>query len=176
MEVHFLMAKFSPQEKVQAVRRYLEGNEGHKKIAKSIGVSRGVFHNWIKLYQHSGESAFEKRYTSYSAEFKLDILNYRNEHGTSVGETAAIFNMPSASMILKWQNAFDLGGFDALQPKKKGRPSMKKDQKKKNQLVEGSQEALLAELEYLRMENAYLKKLNALVQEERKSQNVKKQK
>ena len=44
---------------------------------------------------------------------------------------------------------------------------------KKEQPVEGSQEALLAEIERLRMENAYLKKLNALVQEERKSQNVK---
>lgn len=171
------MTKFSPKEKVQAVRRYLEGNEGHKKIAKALGISRGVFHNWIKLYEHSGESAFEKRYTSYSAEFKLDVLNYRNENGTSVGETAAIFNMPSPSIILRWQSAFDLGGFDALQPKKKGRPSMKKESKKKQQPEEeGSTEALLAEIEYLRMENAYLKKLNALVQEERKSQSVKKHK
>ena len=47
-----------------------------------------------------------------------------------------------------------------------------KKETKKEQPVEGSQEALLAEIERLRMENAYLKKLNALVQEERKSQNV----
>ncbi|USK32354.1 transposase [Bacillus sp. F19] len=40
---------------------------------------------------------------------------------------------------------------------------MKKEPKKSTH-VEGSVEALQAELERLRMENAYLKKLNALVQ------------
>jgi len=58
---------------------------------------------------------------------------------------------------------------DALQPKKKGRPSMKKETKK-TQLVEESIEALRTENERLRMENAYLKKLNALVQEKEKLQ------
>ena len=37
--------------------------------------------------------------------------------------------------------------------------------------AEGSVEALQAELERLRMENAYLKKLNALVQNKEKSPN-----
>ena len=32
------MAKFSPEEKIQAVRQYLDGNEGGKTIARSIGV------------------------------------------------------------------------------------------------------------------------------------------
>ena len=50
---------------------------------------------------------------------------------------------------------------------------MKKESiKQKNQtLVEGSVEALHAEVERLRMENAYLKKLNALVQAKEKSPN-----
>ncbi len=48
---------------------------------------------------------------------------------------------------------------------------MKKDSKEqKNQtLAEGSVETLQAEVERLRMENAYLKKLNALVQNKEKS-------
>jgi transposase len=48
---------------------------------------------------------------------------------------------------------------DALKPKKKGHPSMKEESKKPTP-VEGSIEALQAEIERLRMENAYLKKLN----------------
>ena len=74
-----------------------------------------------------------------------------------------------------WKHLFETQGIDALQPKKKGRPSMKKETKK-NQPVEGSEEALQAEIERLRMENAYLKKLNALVQEKEKSQNKTKRK
>jgi hypothetical protein len=58
---------------------------------------------------------------------------------------------------------------------KKGRPSMKKETKKPTQ-VEGSVEALQAEIEHLRMENAYLKKLNALVQNKEKLRSKSKRK
>ena len=96
-----------------------------------------------------------------------------NEFGTSVRETAAIFNIASHSTILSWQKSLELHGMDALRPKKKGHPSVKKESiKQKNQtLVEGSVEALHAEVERLRMENAYLKKLNSLVQNREKSPN-----
>ncbi|MGW6233732.1 helix-turn-helix domain-containing protein [Peribacillus butanolivorans] len=87
-----------------------------------------------------------------------------NEYGASFSETAVHYNLPSDSTLLKWSNQLKEGGIDALKPKKKGRLSMKKETKKTSP-AKGSQEALLAELEYLRAENAYLKKLNALVQE-----------
>jgi transposase-like protein len=115
------------------------------------------------------------RYTNYSVEFKMNVLKFMNETGSSLLETAAKYNISAPSTILKWKNVLEEQGVVALYSKKRGRPSMKKETKKK-QPVEGSQEALLAEIERLRMENAYLKKLNALVQEERKSQNAKKRK
>jgi transposase-like protein len=173
------MAKFSSEEKIQAVRQYLNGNEGGKTIAKSIGVHPSILHQWIKQYELFGEDAFEKRHTSYPLQFKLDVLNYMNEQGTSIRETAAIFNIPSYETLRKWKVAYETGGYDALQPNKKGRPSMnnKNSNKTKNQApVEGSIEALQAENERLRMEIAYLKKLNALVQNKEKSPNKTKRK
>jgi transposase len=173
------MAKFTAQEKIQAVKRYLEGTEGHKTIAGTIGVTPGVFLNWIRQYQYHGERALIKSYTTYSVEDKLKIINYMNEHGTSIRETAAIFNIPTHSTLSKWKNQFETEGVDALIPSKKGRPLMRKEnqkESKKQAPVEGSLEALQAEVERLRMENAYLKKLNALVQNKEKTPNKTKRK
>ena len=121
------------------------------------------------------EAAFKEAYTNYSIEFKMDVLNYINEMGASIEEATAVFNIPASSTVSNWKHLFETQGIDALQPKTKGRPSMKKETKK-NQPVEGSEEALQAEIERLRMENAYLKKLNALVQEKEKLQNKTKRK
>ncbi|WP_423243515.1 transposase [Bacillus thuringiensis] len=115
----------------------------------------------MRRYESSGENAFEKHYTSYSTQYKLDVLNYMNEQGTSIRETAALFNIPSYETLRKWKIVYETGGLDSLHSKKKGRPTMK--DKKIKPVVEGSIEALQAENERLRMKNAYLKKLNALV-------------
>ena len=165
------MAKFTAEEKLQAVLRYLEGKESFREIAKSLGADDKTIRVWMKQYEYHGVEAFIKRYTNYSAQFKLDVLNYMIEQGTSLNETAAIFGIAAPSTIIQWRKQFETHGFDALQSKKKGRPSMKKDSNKqpKQTPVEGSPEALQAEIDRLRMENEYLKKLNALVQAKGKS-------
>ncbi len=173
------MAKFSSKDKIQAVKRYLEGTEGGKTIANSIGVHPRELYQWIKRFEFSGEKAFEKRYTTYSLEYKLDVIHYMNENGTSIFETAAIFNLPSDSTLWNWQHIFETQGLAALEPKKKGPPSMKNDKQKtlkKQAPAEGTIEALKEENESLRMENAYLKKLNALVQNKEKLPNKTKHK
>lgn len=167
------MAKFTTEEKIQIISRYLDGNESIEKIAREVRVSRSILSGWVRLYEQYGIEAFIKSYTKYSSEFKLNVLNYMNETGTSSYDTAAIFNISSPGMIRNWRNAFETGGIDALQSKKKGHRSMKKESKlskEQQSPVEGSIEALRAENERLRMENAYLKKLNALVQEQKKLQ------
>ncbi|WML56168.1 IS3 family transposase [Neobacillus sp. PS2-9] len=155
------MSKFTIEEKLEAVIRYHQGSEGVKFIAKSIGVHHTVLLNWIKQYEHHGEDAFKNPYTSYTTEFKLDVLNYIKETGTSIRETAAIFNIATHSTIQKWLKGFESNGIDALKTTQKGRSPMKKETNKP-QPVEGSDEALRAENERLRMEIAYLKKLQGL--------------
>ncbi|MET3287658.1 UNVERIFIED_CONTAM: transposase [Brevibacillus sp. OAP136] len=173
------MSKFTVKEKLNVVKRYLMGNESQRSIASSTGVNHSVLRVWIQQFQYHGEKAFHKNYTPYTLQFKLDVLNYMYEQGTSIRETSAIFNIPSPSTLFKWQKLFEAGGIDALESKKKGRPSMKNDSQKKTKTtmpIEGSLEALQAENERLRMENAYLKKLNALVQNKGKSPNKTKRK
>jgi transposase-like protein len=169
------MAKFTSEEKIQNVLRYIHGKESIREIAKDIGVHHSVFNAWVRLYEHQGESAFLKSYTSHSTQFKMDVLKYMNEMGTSSIETAAIFNLSSPGMIRSWKLQFEQSGIDALISKKKGRPSMKKETKK-TVPAEGTVEALQAKIERLEMENTYLKKLNALVQMQEKLQTKSKRK
>ena len=165
------MAKYSAEEKLKAVLRYLEGKESSIEIARSIGTDHAAIIKWTKQYKYNGAEAFIKRYTNYSAQFKLDVLNHMIENGTSLNETAAIFGIAAPSTILQWRKQLETQGFDALQSKEKGRPSMKKETNKQSKIapIEGSPEALQAEINRLRMENEYLKKLNALVQAKEKS-------
>lgn len=171
------MTKYSKEEKLEAVKRLLSGKESANTIASDTGMVKSNILFWTRKYELHGELAFTKSYTNYSAQYKLDVLNYMNENGTSIFETAAIFNLPTDSSLWTWQNLLETQGSDALVPKKKGRPTMKKDTNKtRKQFDQGSIEELKAENERLRMENAYLKKLNALVQNKEKSPNKTKRK
>ena len=111
------------------------------------------------------EGLFKKSYTNYSAQFKLDVLNYMND-------TWDVYQMKQLrflifllhAMIRKWRIHFETQGVDALESKKKGRPSMKKENKKKQKQTptEGSIEALQAEIEHLTNGECVFKKVECL--------------
>lgn len=165
------MGKFTAKEKIEAVQRYLTGTEGYRNLAIQLGVEPKTLHYWIKRFEYHGEKAFDNTYATYDKAFKIDVLKFMNDQGTSIRETAAIFNLSAPAVLLTWVKKMNVGGLDALESKKKGRPSMKKDSSKqpKQVPVEGSVEALEARIKQLEMENEYLKKLNALVQNKEKS-------
>ncbi|QDQ02060.1 helix-turn-helix domain-containing protein [Lysinibacillus fusiformis] len=79
-------------------------------------VSYQMIQGWLRLYQIQGEEGFKKSYTSYSAKFKMDVLNYMNKTGTFSYDAAAIFNISSPSLVRTWWRNFYAGGFDALIP------------------------------------------------------------
>lgn len=169
------MAKFSVEDKLRAVRKYIEGHDSKKGIAKRFGLHPSVLKQWIDLYRIHGKEGLRKRYTNYTAEFKLDVLNFMNDTGASPYEAAAVFDIPSKTTVANWREALDRIGIDALILKKKGRPDMKKKSQKPVQAKQ-SNESLQEEVKRLRMENAYLKKLNALVKEKEASQRNSKRK
>ncbi len=142
------MAKYTADEKIQVVQRYLNGNESYREIGKAIGIRDTVILNWVNQYKQHGAEAFVKRYTNYTQQFKLDVLNFMIENGMSFYETAAIFNIPAPSTIIVWKKQLETQGVDALQSKKKGRPSMEKKSSKQSKQapVEGSTKMLEARI------------------------------
>ena len=172
------MAKLNAKQRIQTVIRYLNGIESMQDIAESVGVTRMILSGWIRLYEAQGPEGFLQSYTNYSAAFKMEVLTYMNETGASSIDAAAIFNISSPGMVRDWKKKFEVGGYDALVPKKKGRLSMKKETKKSKKPATptsteksvDSVKTLEARIKQLEMENAYLKKLNALVQSQEKLQ------
>ena len=104
----------------------------------------------------------EKR-EKYTFDFKKQMVLEHSEHGYSYGEMSEMFGVPKTTMG-RWAGIYQKEGINGLQRKHKGnsngsRPvAQKKFKAKKDETIQ-------KELERLRAENAYLKKLNALVQE-----------
>ena len=101
------------------------------------------------------------------------MLNYQQEHHLSDLRTALIFDITNAGTICAWRKKYITGGKEALFPKQ-GRQSK---MPKKSLIPNKPREEWTKdeELAYLRMENEYLKKYLALVQEdEKKKQQQKK--
>jgi len=77
------MGKVSVEQRLQAVQRYLNGYETMIEIAKDTGVTVQVVSEWVRRYQKNGVETFLRSYTKYSADYKMNVLNYMNETGTS---------------------------------------------------------------------------------------------
>ncbi|EPD53122.1 hypothetical protein HMPREF1210_00853 [Paenisporosarcina sp. HGH0030] len=164
----FILAKFTKEQKISAVKRYLDGNEGYSTLSKEIGVSQVILREWVGLYKVWGPDIFDVSYTTYSAEFKLEVLNNMADTESSSLDIAVEYGITSPAMIRSWRRAFEKEGYDALFPNRKVRPPMKKKSEDKKELTEIDQ--LKEKVKLLEMENAYLKKLKALVQEQERSQ------
>ena len=163
------MAKYTTQFKLEVAQQYLTGEIGFKSLAKQHGINYGQVRRWVSLYKIHGVCGLEKKHTAYSAQQKLAILQHMWDNELSSGQCAAVFNIRSPGSIPDWERCYHSGGIDALAPRPRGRPKkMPAPLPPKAQTPTDDEsrtrEELLAEVNYLRMENAYLKKLDALVQ------------
>jgi transposase len=170
------MSKYTKEFKLLIAKRYEHESISYRDLAGQVGVDDSVIRYWVLLFRHHGDNAFDFPYTNYPGAFKLRVIQFINDTDYSIREASAIFHIPDPSMVRRWKKKWETAGEGALDTKEKGPSTMKSHNQKKNtskDLVDQSREAMEKELEYLRMENAYLKKLEALVQEERSPKRLK---
>lgn len=161
------MAKYSDEFKLMIVKEYLEGSLGYELLAKKYEMpNKSPIQKWVNSYQAFGKDGLRRKHSNkeYSVQFKLDVLNFRKQTGASYQETADRFSIPERSIIANWSRIFLKEGVEGLEPKSKGRPSMsiKRNSvhRKKDNIVTREEE-LEREIELLRLEVSYLKKLKA---------------
>lgn len=172
----FFMSKLSLEKKAEIVIHYLNSNDGYINTANKFGISDSVVEMLVAQYKQNGIEGLVRRNGSYSGKFKLHVLQYQQQNKLSDTETAVYFKIPNRGTICVWRKKYLLGGYEFLSRDGRGNPkNMATKKSKKNAEPKSELEKLREEVEWLRMENAILKKLNALIQEEEESEQETKQ-
>ena len=158
--------------KVQAVRLYLKGRLSGAEFTKKYSINQATLDAWTKRYKQHGKSAFDVELSvtdRYDVDFKLSVLKKMDDDNLTYSATTALFNLGGNSTVARWKRLYERGGMNALKSKGEGmaakvnnssKPSADKKLTVEQELIAKQ----LEELEYLRAENAYLKKLDALMQ------------
>ena len=98
----------------------------------------------------------------YTGEFKQMVVETMRKELLSYQETARRFEVRSDTQVKNWERIYLEEGPEGLYIERRGRKSTRRPKKLKPEVEEN----LIAEVQRLRAENAYLKKLRALVLEE----------
>lgn len=164
--------KYTDEFRIKIVLDYLDGHSGgYESLSAKYGVDYSQIRRWVALYKAGGTEQLTRVTRTYSGEFKVHVVEYMHQTSTSIRQAAAIFGIQSPSIVSKWERIYYEEGKEALFEERRGRKksmSRKKNTSAKKDVNENSD--LLKEVQYLRMENEYLKKLIALVQEREKSE------
>lgn len=162
------MGKYSTLFKITAIQAYINGDDGYRKVAQRYSIDTSLLRRWVAGYQACGSAGLRSQGHRYSAAFKLSVIQCMQKEQLSHRETAARFGLGQSSQVGIWARQYYSGGLAALTaPQRREAVTMsnKAPVPHKSQPVDDdskSREQLKAELEYLRMENAYLKKLEEI--------------
>lgn len=160
------MVKYTKEIKLRVIKQYLDGQVGYHRLAAQQGIPAPVIRRWVDAYRLHGEEAFCRRREHYSTEHKLSVLQHMWDNALSINQAAAVFNIPNPDSIRTWAKRFGEGGSDALGRIQTAVPDMpaRITPPDDRPLQELTREELLKRAEYLQMEVAVLKKLEALAQ------------
>ena len=170
------MGKYSYEFKLEVVKYCVEKHHSAKDAAKHFLIpAYSTIEKWVGKYnQHGIKGLLKNLKTSYSGEFKQNVVEYMHKNHLSAKQTAIYFNLGSIDQATRWERIYYEEGPQGLYKERRGKIKDMNFKSKKNQLSKEVEEDLIAENQRLRMENEYLKKLNALVQERIKRENKKK--
>ena len=169
--------KYSFETRLAVINHYLSGKDGTKRTAELFGVERTSVRRWVRAWQLHDIDGITWKKDHHSPEFRLTVVLTALSEELSMREAAARFNISNETVVRRWVNVYRDSGQEGLLSIKPGRSNtMTKPKKAASpkttpqtdpELEKLSPEELRAELRYLRAENAYLKKLKALVQSEK---------
>lgn len=153
----------------EAVVALFEQGWGYQSAATHLGLGvwavRGLYRRW-RLHGRMALVAKPTK-TPYSFEFKLAVVRRVVDDGATSEDLAREYGLSSANLVRTWVRSYRRLGEDGLKPKPKGRaPNHGTVAPADDEVTD--LERLEQENLRLRAENAYLKKLRALMAHERR--------
>ena len=168
------MSKYSTEFKLQVVKYYEENHCGYDTTAKYFNVGYACVQRQVNKYKVHGIKGLIRNHQQYDGNFKKNVVEYMHSNHLSLQETSIRFNLAGDYVVSKWERVYYEEGPQALYEEQRGRNKTMNSKPRKKKLSKEVEEDLIAENQRLRMENEYLKKLNALVQERIKREGKKK--
>lgn len=137
-------------------------------LGPEFEVRPNLIRYWALVYRLNGSNSFTHKQLPYELEFKLNVLETMKRNNWSLGYASAFFDLSSPGILFQWQKLYAQDGISRLNPRQKGRSHMTEHSSNPKPSAEMTEKELREELDYLRAENAVLKKLEALAQAKKK--------
>jgi len=134
-------------------------------VAKELGTCHKQIRRWVGLYERYGEDGLDNHREHYSDEFKLSVVLDKQENHLSLYSTAMKYGIANDGTILYWERKYNREGAAGFCGQKQIKMNQKQIKAIDKTTSDLSRKELLLEVERLRAENAYLKKLRALIQD-----------
>lgn len=158
------MAKYTVEQKLEILDAWKKQEISRAAVARKYGVAAQMIREWEKQYEIRGEEGLISRdniRNKYTGEFRVQVAEEILKDELSLHEIGQKYNLNRA-LLLRWKKLYLTQGPDYLAKDHRG---MKPTDIIQSDTVPTNMKDLKNENERLRAEVAYLKKLNALVQE-----------
>ncbi|NVK75332.1 MAG: helix-turn-helix domain-containing protein [Oceanospirillaceae bacterium] len=146
----------------------LAQHESSRELGRKFGVSSGQIRYWSLVFQIHGIESFRHKGHPYSSHFKLNAVKSMQANQWSLAYCCAYYDLSSPGILFQWRSLYAREGTLRLTPRKKGKSNMNHSSTTPTPSEQMTEKELREELEYLRAENAVLKKLEALAQAKKK--------
>ncbi len=157
------MVRYTEEFKLKIIKALKESKESKADISEEYRIPKQTIHQWEKAYDLYGAEGLVNKVENknYPGSFKQEVVeDMRNNH-LSQNEASLKYHV-GRTQIQTWERKYLEEGPEGLYIERRGRKGTGRSRKRLDKKVE---EDLIAENQRLRMENEYLKKLNALVRQ-----------